>query len=69
MASIYIIKMSILLLSLLYLVALLPKSNAKIAEMDDYLRKKAEQSHLEYIKADVPNPEAVAEEISQEVGE
>lgn len=62
-------KMSTLLLCLLCLVAVLPKSNAKIAEMDDYLKKKAEQSHEEYIRAYVPNPEAVADEINKEVGE
>ncbi|XP_057777117.1 pectate lyase-like [Salvia miltiorrhiza] len=62
-------KTSTILLGLLCLVAVLPKSNAGIAEMDDYLKKKAEQSHEEYVNAYVPNPEAVADEISKEVGE
>lgn len=68
MASNYGNRMSILLLCLLSLAAVLPKSNAGIAEFDDYLKKKAAASHEEYVNAYEPDPEMVAEQISQEVG-
>ncbi|KAH6809493.1 hypothetical protein C2S51_027276 [Perilla frutescens var. frutescens] len=61
--------MSTLLLCLLCLVAVLPKSNAGIAKFDKYLRKRAEQSHQEYVKAYEPDPEQVADEIKNEVSE
>lgn len=56
-------------LCFLSLVAVLPKSNAGIAKYDDYLKKRAEKSRQEYLDAYEPNPEVVADEISEEVNE
>lgn len=64
-------KMSTLVVFLCFLslVAVLPKSNAGIAKYDDYLKKRAAQSHQEYLDAYEPNPEQVADEISKVVDE
>ncbi|KAL7091477.1 hypothetical protein ACP275_12G108500 [Erythranthe tilingii] len=59
----------ILLLCMIYFVTLIPKSHAAIAKYDDYLRKKANESFEESLKAFDPNPEKVADELNEQVGE
>ncbi|KAL6513873.1 hypothetical protein OROHE_019329 [Orobanche hederae] len=50
-------------------VALLPESRGAIAEYDEYLLKRAEESYEESLKAFDPNPEKLADELNQQVGE
>lgn len=57
------------LLCLLCCIAVLPKSDAGIAKFDDYLKKRAAQSHQEYVNAYEPDPERVADQIKEEVSE
>ncbi|KAK6119009.1 hypothetical protein DH2020_047248 [Rehmannia glutinosa] len=60
---------STFLLCILSFVALVPKSHAAIAEYDDYLLKRAEESYEESLKAFDPNPEKLADELNEQVGE
>ncbi|CAA0834701.1 Probable pectate lyase 3 [Striga hermonthica] len=59
----------LLLLSVLSFASFVPKSRAAIAEYDEYLLKKAEESYKESLKAFDPHPEKVADELSKQVGE
>ncbi|KAI3467388.1 hypothetical protein Pfo_024051 [Paulownia fortunei] len=59
----------LLLLCVLSFVALLPKSRAAIAQYDEYLQKRAEESFEESLKAFDPNPEKLADELNEQVGE
>ncbi|KAL3644554.1 hypothetical protein CASFOL_009734 [Castilleja foliolosa] len=54
---------------LLQLAVTLPKTSAKIAVFDEYLQKKANESYEESVKAFNPNPEDVADEFNELVGE
>ncbi|KAK6139296.1 hypothetical protein DH2020_026955 [Rehmannia glutinosa] len=59
---------TLLLLCILSFVALMPKSRGAIAEYDDYLLKRAEESYEESLKAFDPNPEKLADELNEQVG-
>lgn len=58
-----------LLACVLLLVALVPNSHAAIAKYDEYLLRKANESYQESIKAFEPNPEKLADDLSEQVGE
>lgn len=47
----------------------LPKTQANIADFDEYLQKKAAESYEESLNAFNPNPEELTDEFNQQVGE
>lgn len=58
-----------LLACVLLLVTVVPQSHAAIAEYDEYLLRKANESYQESLNAFDPNPEKLADDLSDQVGE
>ncbi|GFP86158.1 pectate lyase [Phtheirospermum japonicum] len=59
----------VLLVCILTFSSVIPKSHSAIAEYDEYLLKKAKESYQESLQAFEPNPEELADELSEQVGE